>query len=196
MGICGSDELLPDPVYISCIEPNQTQYKKDDIVQRVWNGKMGKFIFPDRNLIPCYRIPHYRETVCYRVLLKPIEKYGYPKIMYHESKLTIYCNIRHSILSMNDDISKVYSSQSNVMTRQRGRLRHAAMYTYKCGHRLGLTNVIIISTMDNPSFTIDDLLQLHKPHCLILILDYPESMFFTFSNKKQFYYICRKREIQ
>jgi hypothetical protein len=184
MGICESDELLlPEPIVIPCVEPKQIPYRKDEIVLRVVNGKMEGFTFLDKNLIPCYRIPHFRETICYRVLLKPMESEK-PKIMYHESKLTIYCNVRTPILFMNDDISKVYSSQSNVKVKQRGCSRYLDTYTYKWGTRVGFANVIIISTMDNPSFTVEDLFQLHKPHCLILILDYPESIFLSFSNKK------------
>jgi len=131
----------------------------------------GKFKFRPPTHIPCYRMPNHLDTVCTKVSIIPMDKTCGHCIYYHESTLIMYCKVRMPLIFTRDQISRIFSpSDPNRFD----------LHTHKRGTNTRFNEVIIISIRDNPSFSQQDLLRLHKPHCLLLVLDCPQSLFFHF----------------
>ncbi len=183
MGVCDSQlQNIPDPVDIPCVEPSYFNGQNVNLrVVRV-ACTLGKFTFSNQLSIPCQRIPFEKERCCSHVFVKPMIN-GKQEIIYDEYILRIYSDVRESIMMVNDCICEMYPARSQIKIPRNGRMVHVDMHTFKHGSNRCLYEVIIISRREYPRATLDDFLAIHRPHCLILILDCPQSLFITFPPK-------------
>ena len=135
----------------------------------------GKFTFQRNSQMICHATKGHFKYQCTHVHVKPrqCEEHNRYRVFFNESKLSIYCDSKISKIFVKDDIAKVYSSSK------------VDLHMYQKGMNCGFWEVAIISTRDTKSYSDEDLLQFHRPHCLILVLDCPQSLFFCFPSKKQ-----------
>jgi hypothetical protein len=180
MGVCESEPIKADPVTIISVSPDYF-HDATQITEPVVTVActLGKYTFSTQITIPCQRIPRVPEKPCSHVFVKPMINCS-QEILYYDGMLRIYSNVKRSRMFVKDDINEMYPAQSQRQMPQNGRMVDIHGHYHKVGEKYGFHEVIIISTREYPGFLIDDPVAIHRPHCLILVLDCPQSIFLTF----------------
>lgn len=140
-----------------------------------------EFATPNKNIISCDAASEKdlgMPCTNVRVLPNSLEKNGNDRVFYQNSCLTIFCNAKVSRTFDLDDICKVFSSTGNAKS---------GSYTFMHGVHPGFTEVCIVSThfLHKMVEDVDEFLQrVWRPHCLLLVLDFPQNLMLLFPESK------------